>query len=35
MHLDPLATKLLLGEFKPNDRIQVVARVGELASAKK
>ncbi len=28
--LDPLATKLLLGEFKPGDRIKVVARNGAL-----
>ena len=33
--LDPLATKLLLGEFKPGDRIKVVAREGELEFAKK
>jgi len=33
--LDPLATKLLLGEFKPGDRIKVVARAGELEFAKK
>jgi len=33
--LDPLATKLLLGEFKPGDRIKVVARDGELEFAKK
>jgi ATP-dependent Clp protease ATP-binding subunit ClpA len=33
--LDPLATKLLLGEFKPGDRIKVVVRDGELEFAKK
>ena len=33
--LDPLATKLLLGEFKPGDRIKVVARDGELEFTKK
>jgi len=33
--LDPLATKLLVGEFKPGDRIKVVARDGELEFAKK
>ena len=33
--LDPLATKLLRGEFKPGDRIKVVARNGELEFAKK
>jgi ATP-dependent Clp protease ATP-binding subunit ClpB len=33
--LDPLATKLLLGEFKPGDRIKVVARDGALEFAKK
>jgi ATP-dependent Clp protease ATP-binding subunit ClpA len=33
--LDPLATKLLLGEFKPGDRIKVAARGGELEFAKK
>ena len=33
--LDPLATKLLLGEFKPGDRIKVVARDGVLEFAKK
>lgn len=33
--LDPLATKLLLGEFKPGDHIKVVARGGELAFEKK
>ena len=33
--LDPLATKLLRGEFKPGDRIKVVARDGELEFAKK
>src|SRR5262249_5057253 len=29
--LDPLATKLLLGEFKAGDRIRVVARDGTMA----
>jgi len=29
--LDPLANKLLLGEFKPGDRIRVAAHNGELA----
>ena len=33
--LDPLATKLLLGEFKPGDRIKVIARDGELEFGKK
>jgi ATP-dependent Clp protease ATP-binding subunit ClpB len=33
--LDPLATKLLAGEFKPNDKIKVTAKDGELAFAKK
>ena len=33
--LDPLATKLLLGEFKPGDRIKVIARDGELEFAKR
>jgi len=33
--LDPPATKLLLGGFKPGDRIKVVARDGELEFAKK
>ena len=33
--LDPLATKLLLGEFKPGDSIKVIARDGELEFAKK
>ncbi len=33
--LDPLATKLLEGEFKPGDRIKVLARNGELESARK
>ena len=33
--LDPLATKLLLGEFKPGDRIKVAAHDGELEFAKK
>jgi ATP-dependent Clp protease ATP-binding subunit ClpB len=32
--LDPLATKLLQGEFKPGDRIKVVAHNGELAFEK-
>ena len=32
--LDPLATKLLNGEFKPGDRIKVAARDGELAFEK-
>jgi ATP-dependent Clp protease ATP-binding subunit ClpB len=32
--LDPLATKLLDGEFKPGDRIKVSARDGELAFEK-
>jgi ATP-dependent Clp protease ATP-binding subunit ClpA len=33
--LDPLATKLLVGEFKPGDRIKVVAHNGTLEFAKK
>ena len=33
--LDPLANKLLLGEFKPGDRLKVVAHDGELAFEKK
>ncbi len=33
--LDPLATKLLVGDFKPGDRIKVAARDGELAFEKK
>ncbi len=33
--LDPLATKLLLGEFKPGDRIKVAAHDGELIFEKK
>ncbi len=33
--LDPLATKLLLGEFKPGDRIKVVAHNGDLSFEKK
>ena len=33
--LDPLATKLLLGEFKPGDRIKVLAHNGELEFEKK
>jgi ATP-dependent Clp protease ATP-binding subunit ClpB len=33
--LDPLATKLLAGEFKPGDKIKVIARNGELVFAKK
>ena len=27
--LDPLATKLLLGEFRPGDRVKVTAQDGE------
>src|ERR1017187_3188557 len=33
--LDPLSKRLLLGEFKPGDRIKAVARDGELEFAKK
>ena len=33
--LDPLATKLLLGEFKPGDRIKAVAHNGALEFVKK
>ncbi len=33
--LDPLATKLLVGDFKPGDRIKVVARDDTLEFAKK
>jgi ATP-dependent Clp protease ATP-binding subunit ClpB len=33
--LDPLATKLLIGEFKPGDRIKVLAHDGELEFEKK
>jgi ATP-dependent Clp protease ATP-binding subunit ClpB len=33
--LDPLANKLLLGEFKPGDRIKVMAHNGELEFEKK
>jgi ATP-dependent Clp protease ATP-binding subunit ClpB len=33
--LDPLATKLLAGEFKPNDKIKVGVKDGELVFAKK
>ena len=33
--LDPLATKLLVGEFKPGDRIKVVAQAGALMFEKK
>lgn len=33
--LDPLATKILLGECKLGDRIRVVAPEGELEFAKK
>ena len=33
--LDPLATKLLLGEFKPGDHIKVVTRNGELEFEKR
>ncbi len=35
MLLDPLAKKLLAGEFKPNDNIKVSARDGELEFVKK
>ena len=33
--LDPLATKLLVGEFKPGDRIKAVTRDGALDFEKK
>ena len=33
--LDPLATKLLSGEFKPSDKIKVRAKDGELVFQKK
>jgi len=33
--LDPLATRLLAGEFKPNDRIKVSAKDGELLFQRK
>jgi ATP-dependent Clp protease ATP-binding subunit ClpB len=33
--LDPLATRLLIGDFKPGDRIKVVAHDGELEFEKK
>lgn len=33
--LDPLATKLLAGEFKPNDKIKVSAKDGELVFQRK
>jgi len=33
--VDPLATKLLQGEFKPGDRIKVVAHNGSLSFEKK
>ena len=33
--LDPLATKLLAGEFKPGENIKVSTKDGELAFAKK
>ena len=33
--LDPLATKLLVGDFKPGDHIKVVAQNGELEFMKK
>jgi ATP-dependent Clp protease ATP-binding subunit ClpA len=33
--LDPLATKLLEGEFKPGDRIKVNAKDGELVFVKR
>ncbi|HEY5909616.1 MAG TPA: ATP-dependent chaperone ClpB [Verrucomicrobiae bacterium] len=33
--LDPLATKLLVGDFRPGDRIKVAAHNGELEFAKK
>ena len=33
--LDPLATKLLVGEFKPGDRIKVVVHDGQLEFVKR
>ena len=33
--LDPLATKLLAGEFKPNDKIKVTTKDDELVFARK
>ena len=33
--LDPLANKLLLGEFKPGDRLKVTAQDGKLEFLKK
>jgi ATP-dependent Clp protease ATP-binding subunit ClpB len=33
--LNPLATKLLEGEFKPGDRVKIAAHNGELAFEKK
>jgi ATP-dependent Clp protease ATP-binding subunit ClpB len=33
--LDPLATKLLAGEFKPGEKVKVSANDGELTFAKK
>jgi ATP-dependent Clp protease ATP-binding subunit ClpA len=33
--LDPLTTKLLMGEFKPGDRIKAVARNGAVEFEKK
>jgi ATP-dependent Clp protease ATP-binding subunit ClpA len=33
--LDPLATRLLVGEFKPGDRIKVAAHDGALAFERK
>jgi len=33
--LDPLATKLLVGDFKPGDQIKVVAHEGALEFHKK
>jgi len=33
--LDPLATKLLVGDFKPGDRIRVMAHDGNLEFEKK
>ncbi len=33
--LDPLATKLLAGEFKPGDQIKISAKDGELVFEKK